>query len=164
MNIGKQILELRKQRNITQEELAAELGVTAAAVSKWENGYTMPDLLMLCALADYFRVTTDELLGRSQKPKYALIVSDSPELTGQISELAQTQGLTVIESFTCYEDALGIVSGDDRIGYILVSCAQPLTKTQWNATPEHLYVIDSPSIENNQILAGFDEFFKMIRK
>ena len=38
MNIGQKILELRKQKGIKQEELAAELGVTAAAVSKWENG------------------------------------------------------------------------------------------------------------------------------
>lgn len=38
MTFGKTILELRKSANITQEELAAELGVTAAAVSKWENG------------------------------------------------------------------------------------------------------------------------------
>ncbi len=38
MNFGKTILELRKQKNVTQEELAAELGVTAAAVSKWEHG------------------------------------------------------------------------------------------------------------------------------
>ena len=63
MNLGKMILELRKKKNVTQEELAAELGVTAAAVSKWEKGYTLPDILMLCALADYFTVTTDELLG-----------------------------------------------------------------------------------------------------
>ena len=53
MNIGRNILELRKQKNITQEELAAELGVTATAVSKWENGYTLPDIMMLCALADF---------------------------------------------------------------------------------------------------------------
>lgn len=38
MNIGRKILELRKQKVIKQEDLAAELGVTAAAVSKWENG------------------------------------------------------------------------------------------------------------------------------
>ena len=76
MNIGKQILELRKQRGIKQEELAAELGVTAAAVSKWENGYTLPDILMLSALADYFKVTTDELLGRNVKNKYAVIATD----------------------------------------------------------------------------------------
>ena len=37
MNFGKTVLELRKQHNLTQEELAAQLGVTAAAVSKWEN-------------------------------------------------------------------------------------------------------------------------------
>ena len=65
MNIGQKILELRKQKGITQEELAAELGVTAAAVSKWENGYTLPDILMLCALADFFEATTDDLLGRN---------------------------------------------------------------------------------------------------
>lgn len=38
MNLGSRILKLRRQRNITKEELAAALGVTAAAVSKWENG------------------------------------------------------------------------------------------------------------------------------
>lgn len=38
MNLGKTILELRKQKNVTQEDLASELGVTAAAVSKWEHG------------------------------------------------------------------------------------------------------------------------------
>ena len=63
MNIGSNILAMRKQKNVTQEVLAAELGVTAAAVSKWEKGYTLPDILMLCALADFFEVTTDELLG-----------------------------------------------------------------------------------------------------
>ena len=38
MNLGKTIYDLRKAQNVTQEALAAELGVTAAAVSKWENG------------------------------------------------------------------------------------------------------------------------------
>ncbi len=39
MNLGKKILTLRKQKGITQEEMAAALGVTAAAVSKWENTF-----------------------------------------------------------------------------------------------------------------------------
>lgn len=38
MNLGKTILDLRKAKNVTQDEMATELGVTAAAVSKWENG------------------------------------------------------------------------------------------------------------------------------
>ena len=80
MNLGKTILELRRKKNVTQEEMAAELGVTAAAVSKWENGYTLPDVLMLCALADYFAVSTDELLGRSVMRKQAIVVAEKEEL------------------------------------------------------------------------------------
>ena len=62
MNLGYKILELRKQKNITQEELAAELGVTAAAVSKWESGRGYPSLDSLQAIAAYFSVTVDALL------------------------------------------------------------------------------------------------------
>ena len=58
IDFGRRVKHLRKERHITQEELAAALGVTAAAVSKWENNYTLPDVLMLGALADFFSVTT----------------------------------------------------------------------------------------------------------
>lgn len=74
MKLGKNIYELRRKRGITQEELAAELGVTAAAVSKWEKGATLPDVLMVCAIADYFGVTTDELLGRVRELKKLVIL------------------------------------------------------------------------------------------
>lgn len=75
MNLGKNIYELRKAKTVTQEELAAELGVTAAAVSKWEKGATLPDVLMVCAIADYFGVTTDELLGRARELKKLVVIS-----------------------------------------------------------------------------------------
>lgn len=75
MELGKNICELRKSKGVTQEELAAELGVTAAAVSKWEKGYTLPDVLMVCALADYFGVTTDELLGRGRVLKKLVVIA-----------------------------------------------------------------------------------------
>ena len=69
MELGKNICELRREKGVTQEELAAELGVTAAAVSKWEKGSTLPDVLMVCAIADWFGVTTDQLLGRKKELK-----------------------------------------------------------------------------------------------
>ncbi len=72
INIGNQIQLLRKQNNITQEVLAAEMGVSIAAVSKWENGNSMPDIVMLCALADFFHVTTDELLGRNKMEDFII--------------------------------------------------------------------------------------------
>lgn len=75
MELGKNIYELRKNRAVTQEELAAELGVTAAAVSKWETGNTLPDVLMICAIADYFGVTTDALLGRNRELKKLVLVT-----------------------------------------------------------------------------------------
>ena len=59
MELGKKICDLRREKGITQEELAGELGVTAAAVSKWEKGSTLPDVLMVCAIADHFGVTPD---------------------------------------------------------------------------------------------------------
>lgn len=75
MELGKNIYELRKNKGVTQEELAAELGVTAAAVSKWEKGATLPDVLMVCAIADHFGVTTDALLGRSRELKKLVVMA-----------------------------------------------------------------------------------------
>ena len=75
MDLGKNIFELRRARGVTQEELAGELGVTAAAVSKWEKGSTLPDVLMVCALADWFGVTTDQLLGRVRELKRLVVIA-----------------------------------------------------------------------------------------
>lgn len=63
LNIGKVILELRKRDGVTQEKLAQALGVSVAAVSKWETGSTYPDITVLPALARYFKTTVDNLMG-----------------------------------------------------------------------------------------------------
>ncbi|QUI22026.1 methyltransferase domain-containing protein [Vallitalea pronyensis] len=57
------ITQLRKEKGITQGELADYLGITYQAVSKWENGTTLPDISLLPALASYFQVSVDQLLG-----------------------------------------------------------------------------------------------------
>lgn len=61
IQLGEKIKSLRKQKNISQEVFANYLGVTFQAVSKWENGYTMPDVTMIPAIASFFGVSTDEL-------------------------------------------------------------------------------------------------------
>ena len=93
MNLGKTIFELRKAKNVTQEELAAELGVTAAAVSKWENDYTLPDIPMLCAIADYFQVTTDELLGRANYRKDTANREELEKMHGQLLGFIKQHGV-----------------------------------------------------------------------
>ncbi len=61
--IGQIIRKLRKERNMTQEELAEQLGVTFQAVSKWENDTGLPDISQVVPLATVFNVSTDTLFG-----------------------------------------------------------------------------------------------------
>ena len=69
MTIGKRIAHLRKEKGLTQEELAQHMGISPQAVSKWENDQTCPDISALPKLARLFDVTVDELLeGREALP------------------------------------------------------------------------------------------------
>lgn len=67
LNIGQNIRTLRRAKDMTQDELAAKLGVTYQSVSRWENGGTYPDMELLPAIADIFGVTVDHLLDRDRK-------------------------------------------------------------------------------------------------
>lgn len=62
-SIGQIIRKLRKERNFTQEELAEQLNVSAQAVSKWENGTSLPDISQVVPIASVFGVTADVLFG-----------------------------------------------------------------------------------------------------
>ena len=63
LKVGTIIKNLRAERNITQESLAAVIGVTPQAISRWESEGGYPDIELLPALADFFSISTDELLG-----------------------------------------------------------------------------------------------------
>ena len=63
LRLPNNIIRLRHERKITQEELADFLGVTKASVSKWENAQSVPDILLLLQLAAFFDITIDELIG-----------------------------------------------------------------------------------------------------
>ena len=64
MKIGKQIAFYRKKMNLTQEELADQLGISNQAVSNWETEQNNPDEDVLIKVADIFNVTLDELFDR----------------------------------------------------------------------------------------------------
>lgn len=64
---GKKIMELRKQKNLTQMELADHMGVSYQAVSNWERGNSMPDISKLPELAELFDCSVDYLLGNSKE-------------------------------------------------------------------------------------------------
>lgn len=64
--LGKRIMQHRKNMGMTQDQLAEKLGVSAQAVSKWENDLSCPDINMLPRLAELFGTTTDQLLGHEK--------------------------------------------------------------------------------------------------
>lgn len=63
MRIGEKIKQLRKEMGVTQDQLGKHLNISYQAISKWENGESFPDIALLVSIADYFDITTDELLG-----------------------------------------------------------------------------------------------------
>lgn len=65
--MGEFLRQLRCEQDVTQEALAERLGVSARTVSRWENGTTMPDLVMVVELAKSFGVSIPELVGGSRK-------------------------------------------------------------------------------------------------
>ena len=63
IKIGANIKKLRTENNITQDALATAIGVTPQAISRWESEGGYPDIELLPALADFFSVSVDELIG-----------------------------------------------------------------------------------------------------
>lgn len=62
--LGKQLKKLRKQKGITQKQLADYLHISKSSVGMWEHGQRDPDTAMLMKIADFYGVTVDYLLGR----------------------------------------------------------------------------------------------------
>ena len=61
--LAKNICRYRKEKGLTQEELARKLGVTFQAVSKWETAQTLPDITLLPGLSQLLDISIDKLLG-----------------------------------------------------------------------------------------------------
>ncbi len=69
LNIGENIRKHRREANLTQEQLAEKLGVSFQAISRWENETTYPDMELLPAIAKFFGISVDQLLGCPEEEK-----------------------------------------------------------------------------------------------
>jgi len=69
MEIGKRLIYLRKERQLSQEELARQLNLSRGAIAMWETDKRKPDLDMLIHLADFFNVSIDYILCRTENPE-----------------------------------------------------------------------------------------------
>lgn len=107
LNLSENLIRLRREKGVTQEELATFIGVTKASVSKWETGQSMPDILLLPLLAAYFDVTVDALLGyepqlskeqiRALYRKYCADFAEKP-----LEEVMEETRRMVKKQYSCY--------------------------------------------------------------
>lgn len=86
MKIGKTIRKYRKEKGLTQEEMATRLGVTAPAVNKWENDIAYPETAKLIELGKLFNCSMDYLLREEVTEKSGVQTSD---FTGKVEEISR---------------------------------------------------------------------------
>ncbi len=113
--IGKNILNLRKQNGLTQEELAEKLNVSFQAVSKWENGASLPDISMLAPLAVALGCSIDSLLGYAAEQK---IITD---YEGRYRADGYYWG--VKPSYMCYE-VLKMLPPEKPLSLLDIGCGE----------------------------------------
>lgn len=140
LKIGEKIKAKRRERNLTQEELANILGVTKAAVSKWENAESFPDITMLPQIAQLFHITMDELFDYTleYKPakivnqyRFGLCLNDIEDISildhGTIKEcrVDKNSGLIGDETVERWEVRVQFISTEDGFPYLLQKCLKP---------------------------------------
>ena len=95
MNLGNKIRILRKERNLTQEQLANSLNISPQAVSKWEMSISYPDVEMLPVLARLYNISLDELFDY-----------DASNIDKEIAQIIQTHKIYFWNNFKKAEQIL----------------------------------------------------------
>lgn len=87
LNLGRILIQNRHKHGITQDDLASHMGVSKAAVSKWETNATYPDIVLLPKLAAFFNISIDELIGYEPQMTREEIRKLHHKLSGEFSTL-----------------------------------------------------------------------------
>ena len=87
--IGSFLKELRKEKGLTQEQLAEEFNVAARTVSRWENGYNLPDLSILVELAEYYDIDIRELIAGERKSEN--MTEDMKDTLEKVADYSDTE-------------------------------------------------------------------------
>ncbi len=114
MNLGERLKNLRKERNLSQEQLAEKLNVSRQAVSKWESNKTCPDIDNLILLRNIFNITLDDLIIDKTKNKDIIELSklsnddnsdyDKDEEENELSDNLMIGGFLIGVAIGCVTD------------------------------------------------------------
>ena len=118
IKIGGFLRELRKERELTQEQLAEKFGVSSRSVSRWENGNTMPELGILVELADYYEVDIKEIIDGERKSE--LMKTEEKETMQKVADYAEAEKKLVVKR-KCIVTFIGtmVFALSIMVGYIV---------------------------------------------
>ena len=147
LKIGENIKRLRHGRDLTQEEVASHLGISFQSISKWERGDGYPDITTLPAIANYFNVSIDELIGMSDIAK--------KEKFNEINSLWAENNKTGLhsENVTLMKQALKVFPNDSLL---LVQLSTSLEKLDGTDEEKAQYLRKSIAVQEQILRYGED--------
>jgi len=118
IKIGGFLRELRKEKELTQEQLAEKFGVSSRSVSRWENGNTMPELGILVELADYYEVDIKEIIDGERKSE--IMKKEEKETLQKVADYAKAEKKSVVKR-KCIVTFIGtmVFALSIMVGYIV---------------------------------------------
>lgn len=119
INFAKSIIELRKRKGVTQEEMAAALHISPQAVSKWETGANQPDTQSLGAIADFFHVSLDYLFYNETRicDDFYATVTEKVSALPMMSKASYEEALRIFASAHHGISQKNLVSDDEKLPY-----------------------------------------------
>lgn len=167
--VGAMIAKLRKEKGATQEELAVKVGVSAQAVSKWENG-GMPDAELLPKIADFFEVSMDTLFDRSYKDRQDV----TRAIAAQFADKKEEEKISTMFKL-CWELEKALIGsangksleeirqsiGDDET-YSSILCDSGFTQVRLGNRLSYFLLVPEPKDKDKIFFEGIDypAFFK----
>ena len=151
MELGKQVYELRKKANLSQEQLAEKVGVSRQTISKWELGETAPDIKQAQVLSQVFSVSLDELTGNDTKEVIYKKVSNTEKLAGLIIKVIKIWGIIIL---TCLIVAV--------VGIVLFGFVRGEGSVEFENNVEKVTFTEDVGEETYVITIGSDGYFEGI--
>ena len=179
MNLGKKIAELRKNNNLSQEELAEKVGVARQTISKWEIGDTTPDINQVKIISKIFNISIDELVDNDINSVIVEKISNTEKLAGITIKILKVFGIMLIVFITLIFLFVIIFMVDmprndyDIVGRTKVSCnldnEKYVYEAEYNKNYQVInsggdaYIMNHTDIESyedvNKIVAHIEDYF-----
>lgn len=159
--ISEKIADFRKARSLTQEKLGEMLGVSSQAVSKWEKGASMPDIMLIPQLCEIFGITADALLEVPASAKKGSCMTSLAEYAKEVGECkAAFEAIQVCSSISSDHKGSAQISNDgirinNTTGYGLVLSGEEIRKKIQNT--------DFSAIRQMCVLLADENIIKIIR-